>query len=319
MQQITWAQFLVCSGEEEAARKRFEDLSRQLFYYHLKEHNTDVSYINSKSNHPGIEAYPIYDEKNKIYVGFQAKFFNHKVDYTQIKKSFKVIEKHYCNELDKVYLYCNLSIDSDVNSFKEAENILTSRNIELELVTNDTILDLVRKYDNLALYYFNNHNINDEWLKEHNEKILYILGRRYNDEFNIETNTSRYLSLFLRDDKAINYLNSKKKKTIEDIDELKYKYFEYNKSKNNLRRIIENIDDIEYKSINNALEWDNKIQNDFKKEIDYLEKELENRSQNYKVNDYESTKKENDIKKLLQISKGLKLDELEKKLLMRKH
>ena len=313
MQQITWGQFLVCSGGEyEAARKRFEDLSRQLFYEHLKEHNMDVSYINSKPNHPGLESYPVYDEKNNIHVGFQSKFFNYKVDYAQIKKSFELIVKH-CNKLDKVYLYCNLTIDSDANSFKEAKNILTSKNIELELVTNDTILDLVRRYDNLALYYFSNHNINDEWIKEYNENILYRLGARYNNKFNIETNTSKYLSLFLRDDKAINYLNNKKKIIIEDLDKLKYRLYEYNRFKNNLRQAIENIDDVEYKNINDALEWDNKIQNNLKKDIDYLKKELENINKSFKEKNYETIEKEKNIKKLLQISKKLKLDELEKK------
>ena len=42
-----------------------------------------------------METEPVYDETNKRWIGFQAKFFDHDVDYGQIKHSAEKTVEYY--------------------------------------------------------------------------------------------------------------------------------------------------------------------------------------------------------------------------------
>jgi hypothetical protein len=84
MQKINWDK-LGLKGENK--QKSFEDICMFLCCRELK-----ISKIDSYQNQPGIETEPF--EVNGRKYGFQAKFFDVKFDWTQVKKSiFKSIEE----------------------------------------------------------------------------------------------------------------------------------------------------------------------------------------------------------------------------------
>ena len=49
--------------------------------------NKQFRYLHANPNNHGLETEPIYDEVNKCWIGFQAKFFESNVKYDQIKHS----------------------------------------------------------------------------------------------------------------------------------------------------------------------------------------------------------------------------------------
>ncbi|PDX99387.1 hypothetical protein COM13_12895 [Bacillus pseudomycoides] len=144
MQQIDWDK-LGLKGESK--QKSFEDLCMYLFCRELK-----VAKISAYQNHPGIETDPV--EVNGEKYGFQAKFFDSKFDWEQIKKSIdKAIERY--PELDTIYIYSNK--DKTMNGKKEtkAETAINkkakAKKITLEYVTDKTLLQKFSEPSNLDL------------------------------------------------------------------------------------------------------------------------------------------------------------------------
>lgn len=88
--------------------------------------------------------------------------------------------------------------------------MLNDDGIELQPITDTTILDLVRKYPLLGKYYFDSHGISHEWLVNKASVVVNILGERFNADFNVDTEASRNLSVFLQNQNALDYYNSKK-------------------------------------------------------------------------------------------------------------
>ncbi|HPW52969.1 MAG TPA: hypothetical protein PK631_01205, partial [Erysipelotrichaceae bacterium] len=114
---LTWEKFNV---NNENKTKSFEQLCRLLF----KENFCNGSIVLCSSpNHKGIEADPVKDKDGKL-IGFQAKYFENRVNYSQIKRSFLEIAKEYSGELDILYLYSNKDISKNSKSYKECLQIL---------------------------------------------------------------------------------------------------------------------------------------------------------------------------------------------------
>lgn len=88
--------------------------------------------------------------------------------------------------------------------------MLNDAGIELQPITDTTILDLVRKYPLLGKYYFDDHGISHEWLVNKASIVVNILGERFNADFNVDTETSGELSVFLQNQSALDYYNEKK-------------------------------------------------------------------------------------------------------------
>lgn len=149
---LTWAQFEVCNDDKTTA---FENMSRRLFSFEYL--NGEIPHSNH--NTPGIEVLPILEPKKpdgskQKLISFQAKYFENKVNYSQIKESLKQAIKHYGNELDLIYLFCNKTLTTTSKSYKEIENLLKKEEIELFPISNTEVLDLVAKYEDIARYYF---------------------------------------------------------------------------------------------------------------------------------------------------------------------
>ena len=201
--QITWEQFITVNNDARGVRYKFEDLCRQLFTYEFLSKNKIHKYVHSNPNNPGIESEPILNEETDKYIGYQAKFFANEVGYSQIKESAKKAVKHYKGKLDVIYLFCNKSVTTTRDSFKEIENLLNDAGIEIQLITDTTILDLVRKYPSLGKYYFDDHGISHEWFVNETARVVDVLGERFNADFNVDTVAARNLAIFLQNQDAV--------------------------------------------------------------------------------------------------------------------
>lgn len=125
------------------------------------------------------------------------------------------VVEYYAGKINHVVLYCNKAITASGKSYAKIVELLNKSEISIELITNEEILDIVRKYPYLANYYFGVNVITFDWIIAHDEKSFNTLGERFNREFNVETETSKKLSLFARNQNAIQYINRKKEKLLQ--------------------------------------------------------------------------------------------------------
>lgn len=272
---ISWNSFAIYNQDERGIRFKFEDLCRQIFSNENLSSNQKFRYLHSSPNNAGLESEPIYDEKNKRWIGFQAKYFETKIDYNQILDSAEKIVTYYVGKIDHIFLFCNKPISTQSKTFQKIADTLSQANIEIELVTDTAILDLARKYPKLVLYYFGNHTINQEWIEEHNQRIFSSLGVRYNQKFNVDTATSERLSLFLIDQDAVKYINNKKALLIEKVQNLYDECYKYHGYLRLLQESIAQIQDIDEKNIFDAIDWQRKVESDMSTPRKQIEEELQ--------------------------------------------
>ena len=323
--QITWEQFVTCNNDARGVRYKFEDLSRQLFTYEFLSQNKKHKYVHSNPNNPGIESEPILDEENDRYIGYQAKFFDKDADYNQIKESAEKAVKHYKGRLDVIYLFCNKALTTTCDGYKDIEKMLSDANIVLQPITDTTILDLVRKYPFLGKYYFDDHNISHEWFVNRASITVDILGERFNAEFNVDTEASRDLSIFLQDRYALDYYNGKKRNLIEEVASLRWKFDDMYKYARKLSEFVISIPDVNSESICDVEKWQEMISTAFENDINEIEAKLADAQ-----NEYEKIKnrdKNNEtrlkiyiekLKQLKELFYWLELPEIERNLLNKK-
>ena len=257
--QINWDSFKLFNQSADGVQLKFEDLCRQLFANENLSGNKQFRYLHANPNNYGLETEPIYDEVSKRWVGFQAKFFSGRPDYDQIKRSVEKIVEYYTGKVgvvDLVYLFCNQSLSSTAPKFLETVCLLRENNIEVQLITNEAILDLVQfKYPYLAPYYFGNHEITSDWFITHNGYMFDELGERYNKTFHVETDATIELSLFMHDKRGTDYINSKKDDVIAEIDRLYWKHHEYRVYLDSLREAVSRLPDVNSETLLHAIEW----------------------------------------------------------------
>ena len=82
-----------------------------------------------------------YNYKAKI--SFQAKYFEGNVSFSKIKESMNQAIKHYKNELDLIYLFCNKTLTTTNKGYKDTVELLKKAGIELYPISNKEVLDLV--------------------------------------------------------------------------------------------------------------------------------------------------------------------------------
>ena len=322
--QITWERFKIYNQDSRGIQYKFEDLCRQLFINENLAYNEPFRYLHSNPNNPGLETEPIYDEKNKRRIGFQVKFFEGNVDYTQILKSVKQIIVHYTGKVDHVFLFCNKSLDVKAKGFKDAHMLLQEQNIVLEPIANDSILDLVRKYPNLGLYYFGCHTITTEWFEKHTQVVFRELGARYNREFNIDTNISTQLSLFLHDQDAVEYVNKKKAMLLQKAKELYRNDFSDCAYHQSITTAVKNLQDVHAENIFDAFKWKESIEGSIQADCSQLldRRELLLKEIEEKAQDKESLNnlrlKVQYIDELLKLPDMLSISDKEKALLTEK-
>lgn len=150
---LTWSQFAMCNDDATGA---FEDMSRRLFALEFLENGTVP---HSDHNNPGVEVLPILepphsDGSEQRKISFQAKYFEGNVSFSKIKESMNQAIKHYKNELDLIYLFCNKTLTTTNKGYKDTVELLKKAGIELYPISNKEVLDLVAKYKEIANYFF---------------------------------------------------------------------------------------------------------------------------------------------------------------------
>ena len=280
--QITWEQFITVNNDARGVRYKFEDLCRQLFTYEFLSKNKIHKYVHSNPNNPGIESEPILNEETDKYIGYQAKFFANEVGYSQIKESAKKAVKHYKGKLDVIYLFCNKSVTTTRDSFKEIENLLNDAGIEIQLITDTTILDLVRKYPSLGKYYLDDHGISHEWFVNETARVVDVLGERFNADFNVDTVAARNLAIFLQNQDAVDYFNNKKRKFVDEILQLKWKQGDVYKYAYKLGEFIDTIPDVKLDCIHDVETWQDTISNVFEHDIAEIDEKIRDIKKKYK-------------------------------------
>lgn len=258
--EVNWENFASNNNDPDGVQHKFENLCRQLFTNDYLKENKKSRNLHSNPNNPGIEAEPILDERTNQYIGFQVKFFDTSVDYGQILHSMEKALQYYTGKLSHIVLYCNKAITSTSKSYINIVELLKKNNITIELVTDSAILDAVRKYPYLANYYFGVNTISFEWVVAHNEKSFCDLGERFNRDFNVETETSKRLSLFARDQSAVQYINDKKENLIRKINRIKDDTEQHSDYLEKVRSIVSAFEDVESKTIGSAFEWHQYLQ-----------------------------------------------------------
>ena len=208
---VNWDQFRVCNRN---ARLAFEDMSRMLFRHRHLASDTELI---MNPNNPGIEAEPVWDREHKKRISYQSKFFDNNPGYQQILHSVEETVKHYAGQLDRVYLYCNRNLTLTASTYVKAKALLENNSIELIPVCNDEILDQVREDQLVEHTYFDVPLLTNDWIKRRLSMSLAALGKRYNQEFNIETDTQRRFELFLCNSASANILNGIKTDVVKEL------------------------------------------------------------------------------------------------------
>lgn len=150
---LSWEQFRMINDARPSA---FENMCRDLFQQEYVQSGTP---LHSDPNHPGIEVAPVPSKDLKengepYYISFQAKHFDHTVNYANIKNSMTQVIENLNGPLDRIYLFCNLSISIKSKNYQLAISTLKQHNIELILITDEEIFRLLRRYKDTASYYF---------------------------------------------------------------------------------------------------------------------------------------------------------------------
>ncbi len=243
---IDWNQF---ESQNKNPRVDFENLARLLFSeFYCKEGVT----LHSNPNNPGIEVDPVCG-KNGKNVSFQAKYFDNRINYSDIRESCQKAVKYYADTLDVIYLYCNQDVTVTSESYKSCEEILSAANICLIPVTNQEILNQVLKIDYVKAYFFGGYVIDSNWCSNITKKSQGGLGKRYNSRFNVTTNTEQALELFCNMEEAVTLINHKK---AEAVDYFTNHYFsEFNGLVGSIKSIISSLPDIKIDSIFEYKKW----------------------------------------------------------------
>jgi len=273
--QINWNSFELYNPDPKGINSKFEDLCRQIFINDNLSNNKNYKYVCANPNNPGLETEPIFDETRNIYIGFQAKYFDNNPDYRNINDSARKIVKYYKGRIDLVFLFCNKDLAS--GSLETARSVLGEAGIELVLVTGNTILDRVRNYPYLGLYYFGNHTICHEWFVKHSNEMFNILGKRYNQLINVDTTSSDELSLFVHDKNATEYLNAKKEKLLIEIDECTdtFRYKDYVAFLENLKEAVLSLKDVSEDNLYCSEDWFSELHKSIVNDIESLTKRIE--------------------------------------------
>lgn len=187
MQQINWDQFGL---KAESKQKSFEDLCLFLCCREL-----GVAKIDAYHNQPGIETEPF--EVNGEKYGFQAKFFETKFDWSQLKRSVaKAIDKY--PNLAKIIIYSNkerttnLKVNDKTKAETDLEAKAKKKKVELEYITAKDIqlkLSSPANFDLAQLFF----GVSDEFN---------FIKNSTNPEILTFLQSSGYLELPFADEKA---------------------------------------------------------------------------------------------------------------------
>lgn len=200
---ISWIDFEKMNPNTTDA---FESMCRCLFSHNICKPGT---ILHSNPNNPGIEVEPVIGKNNQC-VSFQAKFFSsEKINYPQIRKSFEKIIDEDEDKLDEVYLYCNKDVSVQSKAYRSCEKVLLKKNIKLIPITNQTILHQVEADSMVKDAFFGLYTLDFEWFQNNIASESRRLGKRYNANFNVKTQSEKNADIFCQNNAAINALRER--------------------------------------------------------------------------------------------------------------
>ena len=266
---IAWSNF---EQNNSNIKKDFESLCRSLF---KAEFCPEMTVLRSNPNHPGIEADPVII-KNGKKASFQAKHFKNNVSYKDIEGSIDKILEWYTSGMDEVYLFCNKNITRNCDSFKRIEAKLSEKNIQVVIVSDEEIIEMVMRHQHIEKAFFGVKSIPFGRFEKSVHASLDDLGIRYNRDFNVLTKSSTELDLFLRNDRAVSYINQKKADILEEIkDHAKRNPMDVDYVEK-VYLSIEALDDVTKDTILDATKWYEIVEAIIKEEKGNKENRIEN-------------------------------------------
>ena len=180
----------------------FENMCRLLFKNRLCAPSV---ILHSEPNNPGVEVVPVLGKTNHM-ISFQAKYFSGNVNYSDIQDSCRKTVKHYIGQLETVYLYYNKDITTSSTGYKRCAQILSDAGISLIPVSNQEILDQALEDALVRDSYLGCYTLPFDWFERQTNSSISSLGKRYNDNFNIQTEAGQDTDLFCHSDDALNSL-----------------------------------------------------------------------------------------------------------------
>lgn len=170
----SWDSFRAKYPSEETQRARFEDLARSLFCRRFY-----IKYgIFQYANHAGNETNTI--SVGDDIIGFQAKFFNNKIDEQVIIDSIKTAKRNNPDQT-RIILYTNLTFGNPPKGQqmtakqKKIEDAAKYNNIIIEWSTDRMILDQVAPTDWIYDVFFGTEPNLMSFLNEENDNTARIL------------------------------------------------------------------------------------------------------------------------------------------------
>ena len=316
---ITWSQFEVCNPDTQAA---FENMCRFLFNVFFFD---GKGLFHSDPNNPGIEIIPILHEKSGQRISFQAKYFS-TANYSQIKHSAEKAIQYYAGKLDVIYLYCNKDLTISSKSYQDICNLLSSQNISLVPITNQTILDQVLSNNTISWYYFDWYHLTSTWFKEHLQMSLSALGPRYNRNFNVNTGTENQLDFFLCNNSAVIQINKVKQELVKQLKNSRHKYSGCEESLSKIIDTILSIDDVTRATIMDCLSWATTLNERCADDFSLIRNLITGKEEQYtsakNISDYKLqnrlSKEIQDLTNLLEVPDYIGLDLFERTLLQKK-
>lgn len=266
---LSWANFEMCNQDKRGA---FESMCRMLF---LKSYCPDGTILHSNPNNPGIEVEPVCAKDTEMRISFQAKYFNFKIDYGQIKDSAQKAIKYYSEQLDILYLYCNMDITTTRESYKEIVEILNAVNIKLVPICNQSIFDIIIDYPSLVLLYFEKHNLSSKWFKNQVEAAIEDLGQRYNGRFNIDTAIEHSLDLFIGQECAVNLINQRKLDSIKTLEHNKTTHYSFQIFIDRSIEVINALCDVTTNTLSECLGWSQHLKESLKNEESSIRRQID--------------------------------------------
>lgn len=160
--------------------EEFENLCYHLFCRKFKISNGIIA----DYNEAGLETKPIFSD-DKWY-GFQAKFFETSIDYSQIMKSIEKAIDHFKNnplnkeyDLDVIYVYLNKKMGLiRKNSVKlKIEKFASKKNVKIEWIVPSNFEILLNNKDNFDLneFYFGSGKFYKYILDNTNNDIITLI------------------------------------------------------------------------------------------------------------------------------------------------
>ena len=268
---VSWESFGVCN---QNPRDAFEKMCRWLFNDFFFE---GKALLHSNPNNAGIEVIPVLHIPTNKRISFQAKYFP-AMDYEQIKHSARKTIEYYADKIDTIYLYCNKDVTTTSKGYKEVEKILKEKDIEIIPINNQAILEQVMKNETIAWNFFNCTSLSQNWFREQIKSSLALLGPRFNDEFNVITQSERLLNHFVCNSEAANEVNEIKNDVIQRIKKDSYKYRECQDVLNRILKALCELEDVTQNTLFDCLSWPDTIDNSCSEEFSLIEELIDKKN-----------------------------------------